>query len=101
MASESHQLKNRPKEHWVLRRGRLACIETFGCIPDFATSCRTDPRVAAAVQSDARAEGRPKNGEENWQDTHRKRLAARRLNSIIPSSSGFSVGTGVVRSARD
>src|SRR5215831_3357960 len=32
-----------PKEHWVLRCGRFACIETFGGVPDFATSWRTDP----------------------------------------------------------
>jgi hypothetical protein len=42
-----------PKEHWVLRCGRLACIETFGGVPDFATSCRTDPRVAAALVAKA------------------------------------------------
>ena len=44
-------------------------------------------------QCDAGAEGRPKNGEESWPDTHRKRVAARRVNSIISSSSEFPVGT--------
>src|SRR5215472_2043774 len=47
-------------------------------------------------QCDAGAEGRPKNGEESWQNTHRKRVAARRVNSIISSSSEFPVGTGTV-----
>src|SRR5215470_17319509 len=46
-------------------------------------------------QCDAGAEGRPKNGQESWQDTHRKRVAARRVNSIISSSSEFPVGTDV------
>jgi hypothetical protein len=45
-------------------------------------------------QRDAGAEGRPKNGEESWQDRHRKRVTARRVNSIISSSSDFAVGTG-------
>src|SRR5215472_11120367 len=44
-------------------------------------------------QCDAGAEGGPKNGEETWQNTHRKRVAARRVNSIISSSSEFPVGT--------
>src|SRR5215831_7962462 len=43
-------------------------------------------------QCDAGAEGRPKNGQESWQDTHRKRVAARRVNSIISSSSEFPLG---------
>ena len=44
-------------------------------------------------QCDAGAEGRPKSGEESWQDRHRNRIAARRVNSIIPSCSEFPVGT--------
>ena len=44
-------------------------------------------------QCDAGAEGRPKDGEESWQDTHRKRVGARRVSSIISSSSEFPVGT--------
>jgi ABC-type antimicrobial peptide transport system permease subunit len=44
-------------------------------------------------QCDAGAEGRPKNGEESWQDTHRKRVAARSVSSIISSRSEFLVGT--------
>src|SRR5215472_15594467 len=44
-------------------------------------------------QCEARAEGRPKNGEESWQDRHRKRVAPRRVNSIISSCSEFPVGT--------
>src|SRR5215813_12408066 len=44
-------------------------------------------------QRDAGAEGRPKNGEESWQDRHRKRVAPRRVNSIISSCSEFPVGT--------
>jgi hypothetical protein len=43
-------------------------------------------------QCDAGAEGRPENGEESWQDTHRKRIAARRVNFIISSSSKFPSG---------
>src|SRR5215469_7213284 len=55
-------------------------------------------------QCDAGAEGRPKNGEESWQDRHRNRIAARRVNSIISSCSEFPVGTPGRRrrkSARD
>jgi hypothetical protein len=44
-------------------------------------------------QCDAGAKDRPENGEERWQDTHRKRIAARRVNSIILSSSKYPVGT--------